>query len=220
MKKRQLILNDYKTADKGFTLASLKITKASQVQTFVSVPGRFAPLDLSTTLTDGEPYYGSSKLSAVLESSEGTREERQARIEEMVNTLDGYLVQIIHPDHPDRYMVGRVQFAPDYNNLVHARVSLSATCEAWAYNSEETVVTQALAASARTINLQNPGRLSVVPTISVSDNATLVYKDKTWTLGAGTHQLPDLYLTPGTHAVTCSGTGTVSFTYREGVLAE
>ncbi len=88
MTKRQLILDGYKTAEDGlFTLTSCKITKASQVQTFVSVPGRFAPLDLSTALTDGQPYYGNASLAAVLESSEGTREERQRRIEQMVNQL-------------------------------------------------------------------------------------------------------------------------------------
>lgn len=221
MSKRQLIINGYKTAEAGlWTLASLKITKASQVQTFVSVPGRFAPLDLSTALTDGEPYYGNAGLEAVLESSEGTREERQARIDEMVNTLDGYLVQIIHPDHPDRYMTGRVQFTTEYNDLVHARVKLTAVCDAWLYSSSETATTKALTSTAQTVNLQNSGRLCVVPTISVSKEATLAHDGKTWTLSAGTYQLPDLYLTPGTHQVICSGSGSVSFTYREAVLAE
>ena len=142
MEKRQLILNEYKTAESGkFTLASCKITKASQVQTFVSVPGRYTPLDLSTALTDGQPYYGNASLSAVLESSEGTREERQERIGQMVNLLDGHSVQIIHPDHPDSYMVGRVQINPDYNNLVHCAVQVSAVCEPWLYNAAQTVAT-------------------------------------------------------------------------------
>lgn len=141
MDKRQLILNNYKTAEDGlWTLASCKITKAAQVQNFVSVPGRFAPLDLSTVLTDGQPYYGSASLSATLESSEGTREERQQRIEQMVNLLDGYTMQIIHPDHPDRYLVGRVQVSPDYNNLVQARVQVTAVCEPWFYNAAQTTV--------------------------------------------------------------------------------
>ena len=364
MEKRQLIINGYKTAEAGlWTLASLKITKASQVQTFVSVPGRFAPLDLSTALTDGEPYYGSATLSAVLESSEGTREERQARIAEMINSLDGYLAQIILPDYPGRYMLGRVQFTPEYNNLVHARVSVSAVCDAWLYNSAETVATAALPTEgegknlldltsiygktttsngvtlscgydggitgsgvatgyayifnkgytlpvgvytlsfsgdgkyigstytirdkdrntlgtytvhfldpkktfnladyptyydivieikrsannselsgtayfqlekgptatdyepyrpegAQVLTLVNAGRLAVVPTVQVTGTVTLTYGQYTQTLSEGTYQLPDLYLTNGKHFVVCSGSGTVSFTYREAVLAE
>lgn len=142
MQKRQLILNDYKTAEDGlFTLSACKITKASQEQNFVSVPGRFAPLDLSTVLTDGQPYYGSAKLAATLESSEGTREERQSRIDHLVNLLDGYTAKIIHPDFPGKYMVGRVEVATDFNGLANCSVQLSATLEPWLYNDEETVET-------------------------------------------------------------------------------
>ncbi len=140
MKKRQLILNDYKTAEDGlFTLTSCKITKASQVQSFVSVPGRFAPLDFSTVLTDGQPYYGNASLSAVLESSEGTRAERQERIDHMVNLLDGYTAKIVHPDFHGKYMVGRVQVTPDFNGLAYCSVAVSAVLEPWLYNDEETV---------------------------------------------------------------------------------
>lgn len=221
MNKRQLILNEYKTAETGlFTLASCKIKKASQVRTIVSVPGRFSPLDLSTILTDGEPYYGNAGLDAVLESSEGTREERQERIQQIVNALDGYNVVIVHPDHPGRYMIGRVQVTPQYNDLVHCSVEVSAVCEPWLYNAEETKVTVALTTTAKTVELTNSGRLASVPTIDVTGEATLVYGNLSQTLSAGTYQLPGIYLTPGTHSLSCKGTGTVTFTYREGVLAE
>lgn len=350
MEKRQLILDNYKTAEDGlWTLASCKITKADQVQTFVPVPGRFAPLDLSTVLTDGQPYYGSASLSATLESSEGTREERQQRIEQMVNLLDGYTMQIIHPDHPDRYLVGRVQVTPDYNNLVQARVQVTAVCEPWLYNAAETVaqatlpsdvpgknlldipgttvsgsyaynnrslgdfelpsgeytfsvkythtgafdghisireygtldrylstarlpagttgeaiitftvpdgvqgfriylysnITESVGYTSVTVSdimvnegptaveyepyytagdqaltLSNEGRLSVLPNVRVTGSVTLAYDQTVQTLSAGIYQLPDLFLTPGKHYVICSGSGTVSFTYREAVLAE
>lgn len=220
MSKRQLILNGYKTAEDGlFTLASLKITKASQVQTFVSVPGRFSPLDLSTTLTDGQPYYGSAGLEAVMESSEGTREERQERIGQLVSSLDGYTVTIVHPDHPDHYMVGRVQVTPEYNDLVHCAVRLTAVCEPWLYNETQTSVTVAATATAKTVNLVNSGRLASAPTLEVTGNVNLTYGAYSWALSAGVYQLPELYLTPGTHQVGYSGSGSVTFTYREGVLA-
>lgn len=145
MQKRQLILDTYKTAEDGqWTLASCKITKAAQVQHFEEVPGRFAPLDLSTILTDGQPCYGSAQLDAVLESSEGTRAERQERITEMVNLLDGRSVKIVHPDHPDGYMVGRVEIRPDFNGLAYSQVTVSAVLEPWRYNAEETRVTASL----------------------------------------------------------------------------
>ena len=141
MKKRRLILGDYDTAEDGlFTLSACKITKGSQVQSFVSVPGRYAPIDTSTLLTDGQPYYGSAALEATLESSEGTRDERLARVSGMVNALDGRSMRIIHPDHPERYLVGRVQVRPEYNDPAHCAVRVSAVCEPWLYNAQETEV--------------------------------------------------------------------------------
>lgn len=221
MTKRQLILNGYKTAEHGlWTLSSCKITKATQVQSFVSVPGRFSPLDLSTALTDGVPYYGSAKLEAVLESSEGTRAERQERIEHMTNLLDGYSVNIIHPDHPERYLVGRVTVTKQYNDLVHGAVKITATCEPWLYNAEETVLTVEATSTAQIVELTNSGRLAMAPKVEVYDEATLAYGDRTQSLSDGTYYLPDLFLTPGTHEVVLSGSGMVRFTYREGVLAE
>lgn len=228
MQKRQLILNGYRTAEDGFwTLASCIITKASQMQNFVDVPGRYAPLDLSTVLTDGQPYYGNATLEAVLESSEGTRADRQEIIDCMVNLLDGYQIRIIHPDHPNQYMVGRVQVTPVYNDLAHCSVTVSAICEPWFYNNAETVVTLALTEEVSTELLMNTGRLSVTPVIKVSDEVTITYGTNTATLAAGTYTLPWLHIpatggpaSPNGIAIDVSGSGTVAFTYREAVLAE
>ena len=226
--KRQLIIDDYKTAETGlWTLSSCKITKATQVQNFVSVPGRFSPLDLSTASSDGVPYYGNASLDAVLESSEGTRAERAERITKMINRFDGYSVQITHPDFPNHYLVGRIQVTKEYNDPVHCAVKVSAVCEPWLYNANETVVTVTLTTTEQTAALQNAGRLAVVPKVDVTGEATLTYGTITQTLSTGTYYLPDLYLTPdggplqpAVHNVSCSGSGTVTFTYREAVLAE
>lgn len=220
MKKRQLILNEYKTAEDGlWTLSACKITKALQVQNFVDVPGRFAPLDFSTTLTDGQPYYGNALLDATLESSEGTRDERRDRILHMTTLLDGVTARIIHPDFPGRYMTGRVQVTPDFNSLAYCVVTVSAVLEPWLYNDQATEVLVNLTSTAKTITLTNSGKLGVCPTLEVTGSATLVYGTYTWELSAGTYQLPDLFLTTGSHSIKCKGSGSVSFTYREAVLA-
>lgn len=236
MAKRQLILNGYKTAEDGlFTLASLKITKADQVQTFVSVPGRFAPLDLSTALTDGEPYYGNARLEAVLESSEGTREERQQRIDEMVNQLDGYQARIIHPDRPGLYMIGRLQVQPNYNDLVHCAVSLTAVCEPWFYSEEEVAVTVDLGSgSTTTAALLNRGRMRVVPVLTISPDSSgtnpsinVRYDNSSISLSPGKDQTTGTFTLPWLQipandsiVVNLSGNGIAAFTYREAVLAE
>lgn len=227
IKKRKLLIGDYDTDLHGqWTLASCKINKASQVQTIVPVPGRYAPLDYSTYLTDGQPYYGNASLSAVLESSEGDRQTRQARIDAMINHLDGKSLQIIHPDHPGHYLVGRVQVCQEYNDMAHCAVSVNALCEPWMYAVRETVIALAAVDAEQTTQLINAGRLAVVPTVTVTGEVSLTYSGNTWALGEGEYLLPELYLTPGTaygqpgmHELTYKGTGTVSFAYREAVLA-
>ena len=220
MEKRNIIIGSYNTATTGlWTLAAYKVTTASQAQNFVEVPGRYAPLDLSTYLTDGEPYYGSASLEATLESSEGDRAARQARIDSMVRTLDGRSWNITPPDYPDHYLVGRVQIFPNYNDPAHCSVQVSAVCEPWMYEATETTVSLTATTAEQTTTLTNKGSKPVVPTIVTTGAVTLEYDDYSWTLSAGTHILPDLCLTPGTHELTYSGTGTITLTYREAVQA-
>lgn len=225
--KRKLILSGYDTAIDGlWTMSACKLTKALQLQTFIDVPARYAPLDASTALTDGEPYYGSASLYAYFESSEGDLAARQTRIDAMVNFLDGRSVQIVHPDHPNHYLIGRIQVTPDFNDLAHCAVEVNAVCDPWFYATDPTVVQLAAAEEAQTAQLVNAGRMAVVPTILVDGDVHLVYGTSSWELSSGEYALPDLLLTPGTaynqaavHEISYSGTGTITFTYREAVLA-
>lgn len=226
MEKRTLILGAYDTAAHGWTLARCKITKGQQVQTFIQVPGRYAPIDASTYLTDGQPYYDSATLDVVLECSEGDRGHREQLINELVNYVDGRSLQIIHPDHPGSYLVGRVQAAPDYSDLAHCAVTLTAVCEPWLWDAEETTVQLTAAGTEQIANIDIHGRLAVVPTITVTGELTLSFKTYTWALSNGEYILPDLCLTPGelpgepgAHEIRAQGSGKVVLTYREAVLA-
>ena len=226
MEKRKIILGTYDTAADGlWTLKSWKLSKPAQVQSFLTIPGRYAPLDVSTYLTDGQPYYESRSLEAVLESSEGDRLEREDRIGLMVNHLDGRSMHIYLPDDPTHYLVGRVQVQPDYNDLAHCAVLVTAVCEPWRYAVEETVVHLTAETTEKVAKLTNSGRLAVVPTLKVTGEVRLVYGDASLALSEGEHLWPDLYLTPGTglllpgiHELTYSGAGAVTITYREAVL--
>lgn len=224
MEKRKIIIGTYDTAAQGWTLASWSFSGPAHLENLVDVPGRMkGPLDLSTTLTDGEPRYGSRTLTAVLECSDGTRLEREALINTMVNWLDGWRMNIVLPDDALHYVVGRVRVTRQYNDLAHAAVQVTATCEPWRYNNDETVVTLTAAEEAQTATLVNSGRMSVVPLLVIADTgddgAVLIqFGGSSWRLGAGSYALPDIYLTQGSHEMTYSGTGTLTLTYREAVL--
>ncbi len=224
MQKRKIIIGTYDTALEGlWTLTGWTFSKAVANEEYAQVPGHNGPLDLSTALTDGEPYYGSREFEATLESSEGTRLEREERINQMINKLDGWRFNIILPDDSLHYINGRVRVEKIYNTPAHASVQISATCDPWRYNNAETVVGLTATSTEQTVSLINNGRLSVVPTIKVTGgSAALKFtangETRTWNLGAGEYILADIYLKTGASPLIYSGTATITLTYREAVL--
>lgn len=227
MQKRKIIIGTYDTALEGlWTLSAWSFSKAVANEEYANVPGHNGPLDLSTALTDGEPYYGSREFEATLESSEGTRLEREERINNMINRLDGLRFNIILPDDPTHYINGRVRVEKVYNTPAHASVLVTATCDPWRYSNSETVVGLIATSTEQTVSLINNGRRSVVPTVKVvGGSATLKFNTRegvqTWTLSPREYKpsdLPDLYLKTGSAPLTYSGAATVTLTYREAVL--
>lgn len=222
MEKRKLIIGTYDSDFDGlWTLSALELTDPEYQAHLQEVPGRDGPLDLSTVLTDGEPRYGSRTLTATLESSEGTRQDRQDRIAEMVNALDGRRLDIRHPDYPGHYLTGRVHVAVNYSDLVHAAVTVTAVCDPWLYCENERAYMVVAESEARTLALVNTGRRLVVPQVEVTgDDASVLieYGSVSLAMSPGTYKLPDLLLPTGTTLVTCSGSGVAKITYREAVL--
>lgn len=219
--KRKLIIGTYDTALTGlWTLREWSFSDSEQVTDFIEVPGRKkGPLDMSTALSDGDPVYGLRTLTAILESSEGSRLERESRINVMKNWLDGWRTNIKLPDDEQHYIVGRVSVKKLYNDLAHGSVEIIATCEPWRYNNNETEVVLTSTAEVQKATLPNAGRLAVVPLLTISGgDVLLVAGGSSWALGPGSYALPDLLLTAGGKEIEYSGTGTLTFTYREGVL--
>ena len=217
---RELILGEYHThADGLWTLTELMLGDPVHKQNFIEVPGRAAPLDLSTALTDGEPTYGSRALEATFESSEGSRLAREARISQITNALDGYRMNIVLPDDPSHYLTGRVRIERIYNDEAHASIKIIATCDPWRYANEEIKITLQASEEVQTATLTNLGRLGLIPLLEISQgDVLLTFGSFSWALGPGSYALPDFYLKYGEYPITFSGTGVLTLTYREAVL--
>jgi hypothetical protein len=220
MEKRGISLGTYNTAAHGWTLTSWQLSAAQRKAILVDKPGGHGHWDLSVVLTDGEPVYEARTLTATLERSDGDRLSREAEIDTMINWLDGWTVPIILPDRPLQYLTGVVHVERLYNDMAHASVAVTATCEPWRYKSTETVINLIATTTAQTAEIVNPGRLSVVPLVEITGaQVTLVFGTSSWTLDVGSYKLPDLRLTQGTHKLTYSGrSGVVKITFREAVL--
>ncbi len=227
MAKRAIKFGDYDTAVTGlWTLTGWTLSSPEQQTNFIEVPGRRSGLlDLSTAMTDGEPIYNSRTLKATFESSEGTRLEREARINTMLNTLDGYSMKIVLPDDSTHYMVGRVTVKKNYNDNAHAAVEVSAVCEPWRYNATRQRIGHSFASvKVAGIRITIGGRSPATPTVEVidadSEGVTVQYEGYSWVLSTGTYVLTPIVFLPGvTHEFRVSGqAGTLRFYWSEGEL--
>lgn len=221
MKKRGIKFGTYDTAEQGWTLTGWELSMPEYKSNFVEVPGRDGDLDMSTALTDGVPRYGNRNLTVALECSDGNRLTRQAMVNTMVNWLDGWRMDVWLPDDADHYLAGRVSIRPEYNDMAHSAVSVSVVCDPWRYRNHETVVNLTASESSQIGRLTNNGRRSVVPVLTITGDAASValgFAGSSWVLGAGVYQLPDLVVSQGGADITYSGTGALSFAYREAVL--
>lgn len=220
MEKRKVIFGNYDTVRDGpWTLSTLTFPEPEYQSNMVEIPGRDGLLDLSTVLTNGEPRYGSRELKIVLECSDGTRADRIQLVSDIINQLDGRRMQIILPDDPDRYIEGRVSVRTEYNDQAHAAVTVTATCDPWRYNRVESVIKVEGTLEGVLTVLANNGRRTVIPSVTITGEVVLSDGNYEWTLTPGTYTLVDLLLTAGCRTlITCTGSGTATFTYREAVL--
>lgn len=219
MKKRTALLGGYDTAAHGWTLAACKLGDPEQKTEYTEKPGGDGSWDTSTVLTGGIPRYKNRPLNITLECSEGTRDDREDLINELVNGLDGLENKVVLPDRPEHYLYGRLHIAVDRSTLAHAIVNITGTVEPWYYKERETVVEIDATEDLQELWLENNGRRAVVPVLSTDGPIQVTYKGVAANLDAGnTYQWPALLLTPGLHTIEVSGAGRLTISYREAVL--
>jgi hypothetical protein len=218
MQKRTIIFGSYNTAEHGWTLGQWTLTDAEQKTNYVEKPAGDGSWDLSTAQTDGIPRYKNRTLTVPLECSKGTREDRLSLVSEMVNQLDGFEWQIVLPDHPDHYLVGRLRVAVNYCDLAHAMVTVTGNVEPWLYSARENITEIVGTGLEGEVYLYNRGRKAVVPTLMVEGDIRLSIGEASVLLDEGVYKWPSLLLLPGHTHLRYSGTGTLTVTFREAVL--
>lgn len=215
---REIQIGDYHTAeDWGLILNSKTLNPPTPKVVTVAVDGRDGDLDLSEALT-GEIRYENREALFVFLVTEGTQTEREERIDEIINAVHGLRTSIILPDDPDHYLVGRCSVSDVFNDRAYGSFRITANCEPYRYAITEVTRTITATETATDFVLNNSGRKTVTPTIKVTGSVTLEFGSTTVTLENGTYKLPSLTLKKGATTLKIRGSGSVVFTYREGVL--
>lgn len=218
LKKRNVIFGEYDTAEYGWTLNGCTLSDPEQKTNYVEKPGGDGSWDLSTVMTEGIARYKNRNLTVRLENSEGTRDDRETRINYMINLLDGLTCSVVLPDRAGYYLTARLHVRVEYNTPAHAAVVVTGVCEPWLYSRQETIIERTATATTQTVTLRNNGRRAVVPKLETTDDIQLTYGTSIIDLSAGVYEWPVLLLTPGNHDLEYKGAGALTITYREAVL--
>ena len=214
---RFLTIGKYNTwYDWRLTLTSQELTPPEPKTNYIELGGANGTLDLTEALT-GEVAYADRTYKATFWTSEGTYSDRLRVLQDIVNAVHGQKVPIVLPDDPDHYLLGRVRVKAQVWDQVHAEVEIEAICDPWLYAVHETERRVEVSGTMDVV-VNNGGRKTISPVVTVSNRMSLTYGGRTVTLSAGTYQVTDLRLSHGANVISVTGYGTLTFTYREASL--
>lgn len=218
MQKRGLTFGNYHTAkDWGLILTSKTYTPPTPKTNYVDVDGRDGSLDLTEALT-GEVKYETRKGTYKFVDINGTYQEREDRITEILKTLHGRELKIMIDDDELHYMLGRCTITALANNNAYCEMTIETKCEPWKYHILETVRTVEVNGQPIELPCVNTGVKTVTPELKVTGTVNIKFDNANLSLSDGTYKVPELRFKSGLTVLTVSGTGTLVVTYREAIL--
>lgn len=219
MIEKGVLFNDiHSFFDLDLILSSVEISPATPKETYIDIPGADGSLDL--TEAHGEVKYADRTVKMVFTMNPGSdlsESAWEAKKTEVSNALNGTACHITFDKDPDYYWQGRCRLDSYTTNKRLRQFVVVATVRPYKWKQQETVASYNLYSTAQTVKIKN-ARKSVCPVIECSDSVKIVFNGSTFNYSAGTHKNLDIRFVEGNNQLTISGTGTVTFTYREGDL--
>ena len=215
--RRFFIFDKFNTwADWRLTLTAKDVTAPEPKTNYVQLDGMSGSLDLTEALTGGVTY-NDRTVTASFWTSEGTAQERVTLLRNITAALHGKKVKIIEPDDPTHFFVGRAVLKSQVRDQVHTEFTVEATCEPWRYAVNETERRVDVSDTVDVV-LKNDGVKTLTPTVTLTAPMTLTFGGSAIELQAGSYRISGLRLSQGVNVVSVSGTGSITFTYREAEL--
>ena len=199
-------------SDYGFIVAPYIIPMPAVQTSFVDIPGHDGMLDL----TEGFGLVRYSNRAIALTLYAVAPYEQMVSV--FVNDVHGERMKLTFDRDASFFYVGRVSVGGIEKHDGYCTITVNVNAEPYKYKQAETAVTRTGSGSVTLTNL----RMTVVPEVTASAEATLVYQcggiPTTTVVSAGTHFVPTLLLEAGSKTVQITTTGEVVFAYREGAL--
>lgn len=203
-------IHSYK--DLNLILSKPDIPPAAVKTNYVDIPGGDGDVDLTEAL--GEIKFKSRDCSFTFTAL--PQDDFEEKKKQVSNLLNGKRCRIRLDKDPNYYWEGRCfinEYASDKNLhkiVVGAKVA--------PYKLKTTITTVIVPAGDLVKKTLVNGRKTVIPTITNTAVATIVFEGDTYTLNAGTHTLLNIELKQGANNVTVTSAEAVEFTYQEGDL--
>lgn len=172
--------------------------------------------DLDLTEFFGEVKYNNRSLSFTFGKMNIVPDGFLALYSVVQNAIHGKKMQVILDDDPAFFYSGRVTVNEWKSNKNLGEIVIDVDAEPYKMKLVETVVSKAVSGSASII-LAN-SRKRVVPVITTNAEMKISFGGYSGTFSAGTFTIPELELIEGNNTVAVTGTGNISFRYREGGL--
>lgn len=198
--------------DLNLILAPFIIPPASVKTNYVDIPGGDGSVDLAEAL--GEVRYNDRECTFTF--SVFPYEDFEEKKKYISNILNGKRCKIVVDKDSDYYWDARC-FVNEYasNKNLH-KIAVKVIMAPYKLKVAQTVVS--VPAGEKVVRTLTNGRKTVIPTITTTAKATIVFGGNTYSVDAGTHVLLNIALKYGNNQVTVTSTAPVKFTYQEGDL--
>lgn len=198
--------------DLNLVLSKTEIPPAIAKTNFVDIPGGDGYADLTEAM--GEVKFKGRECSFTFTVFPTDNFEEKKR--EVSNLLNGKRCKIIEDKDPDYYWKGRCfvdEYASDKN--LH-KIVIGAVVEPYKLKDKPTKVI----VPAGTMVVKNiwNGRKTVVPTITNTAKATIMFNGATYTIEPGVHKILNIELKQGKNQMIVTSAASVELVYQEGDL--
>lgn len=201
--------------DLGFVLSKSQTPPPRPKLVTVSVPGRDGELDLTESL--GEIKFEPRELQFSFTAPPDPRTPPRLLLTAATAALAGRRFRVAPDFDEEYYYLGRVTAVDSQVDGSLARLSVTVTAEPYKYRKRETVKRFTLTADAQIVKLPCE-RMSTVPTVACDGSVRIDFGGETYSFTAGEHKERGIRLREGENELTVSGSGTVTFRYRNGTL--
>ena len=210
---KQIVFDDQKSYDDfGLKLLSYKPDPPTVKENTDDNPGGNGIIDQTDWL--GYPVYNNRHPEFTFDLHVDNMNDMEEKLTQILNALNGQVKKVYTGD--GYYYEGRISVTAEPINNFYEMVVITVNAFPYKLREDETTVHVTATSTEKTVVLRNE-KMPAMPKIKTTGAVTLILRGVTSNISSsGEYTAPDMLLLEGDNSVTYSGTGTITFTYREG----